>query len=158
MRFCAFSTAVRHLASESSLARQLTAQIQFFQLYYLLHDLDYNHRADEGLQMQYRSHLIPVNVSAKRASLEKAVSSRAIPPTCSPCSSVSITTSLQFGCRMPSRCQFHGCKKKPYYGIEGDKPKFRYCAEHKLDGMTNLKTSRCEGEDCRKVCVFLYTA
>jgi EsV-1-7 cysteine-rich motif len=60
--------------------------------------------------------------------------------------------SFRSDCTMPSRCQFHGCKKKPYYGIEGDKPKFRYCAEHKLDGMTNLKTSRCEGEDCRKVC------
>jgi EsV-1-7 cysteine-rich motif len=79
-----------------------------------------------------------------------AVSSFADSPIWFPFLAFVLTGDLQ---TMPSRCQFHGCKKKPYYGVEGDKPKFRYCAEHKLDGMTNLKTSRCEGEDCRKVCL-----
>ena len=51
---------------------------------------------------------------------------------------------------MPSVCQDPDCDRKQYYGLRM-MPKFRFCAAHKLPGMTNKPTPRCKVHDCRKV-------
>ncbi|KAG5192824.1 hypothetical protein JKP88DRAFT_292477 [Tribonema minus] len=45
-------------------------------------------------------------------------------------------------------CNADGCDKQPSFGFIGEKPKF--CATHKLGGMTDVKNKRCEAAGCGK--------
>ena len=50
---------------------------------------------------------------------------------------------------MPSKCEHDGCEKRPVFNVRGAK-KGRYCADHKLPGMVDVKNPHCEHEGCEK--------
>lgn len=54
---------------------------------------------------------------------------------------------------MPNICVEDGCKKQPYFNLEGE-TKGVYCKEHKLDGMIDVKNKRCR--DCKKQPTYNY--
>ena len=45
-------------------------------------------------------------------------------------------------------CIYEGCKKMPYFNIEGKKG--LYCFDHKKDDMINVKSKKCIYEGCKK--------
>jgi hypothetical protein len=45
-------------------------------------------------------------------------------------------------------CIHDGCKVRPVYNTDGES-KALYCAEHKLDGMVNVKSKRCIHDGCK---------
>ena len=46
-------------------------------------------------------------------------------------------------------CEFKDCETRPNFNYRGE-TKARFCSEHKLDGMFDIKHKRCEREDCEK--------
>ena len=46
--------------------------------------------------------------------------------------------------KMPKRCQH--CPKQPSFNYEGESPK--YCAEHKEEGMGDVRSKRCQHKGC----------
>jgi len=52
-----------------------------------------------------------------------------------------------------SRCIHEGCKKRSSFNNEGE-IRGLYCAEHKLEGMVNVKNPKCIQEGCKKTPAF----
>ena len=46
------------------------------------------------------------------------------------------------------KCEYNGCKKRPTYNFENDKPKF--CFLHKEEKMIDVSNKRCAYIDCKK--------
>ncbi|CAN0243279.1 unnamed protein product [Laminaria digitata] len=56
------------------------------------------------------------------------------------------------GAAKPSRrksCEHPSCPKQPAFSFNGSG--VRFCAEHRLAGMVNVRNRRCEGASCTKV-------
>jgi hypothetical protein len=56
---------------------------------------------------------------------------------------------------MPRKCEQEGCMKQSYFNYE-DQTKARFCGDHRLPGMLDIKNKRCEHEGCRKYPIFNY--
>ena len=51
-----------------------------------------------------------------------------------------------------TRCSFHGCDVRAYFGVQGGKVQF--CKMHKQTEMINLKSKRCLHPGCETIPVF----
>jgi hypothetical protein len=51
--------------------------------------------------------------------------------------------------RKQKTCEHPGCIKQPSFGMEGE-TRGRFCAEHKKEGMVNVKDKTCEHPGCKK--------
>ena len=52
-------------------------------------------------------------------------------------------------------CIFENCKKRAYYNYETEeKPKF--CSEHRLENMINMKSKKCFEQGCKVIPSYNY--
>ena len=72
---------------------------------------------------------------------------------CSPCFTTAQTQLLTP--QDPPAAQ-EGCRKRPGYNFPGESTTGKYCSQHKLEGMVDVKHKPCQYENCTKRPYFNY--